>query len=417
MSQADSKPALQSLEAALAQLLSHAPRVLESETLSLWDADARVLAADLVAQLDVPQFDNSQMDGYAVRAQEVSAKNWVVSQRIAAGHFGLPLQHRTVARIFTGAPMPAGADAVVMQEHCTVMPDASVRIDRAASPGQWVRKRAEDVARGQTVLSAGTALGPAQLGLAASLGVAQLVVRRKPRVALFSTGDELIMPGSVLPTDLPPGAIFNSNRFFLRSLISRMGAQVIDMGIVPDTREATVAALNEAAISADLIVTSGGVSVGEEDHVKPAVQALGEISVWQISMKPGKPLAFGHVRKASGGVAHVIGLPGNPVSSFVTCALLVRPFVKTMLGVSEQLRRQRAVAFEDGPAPDQRREFLRAFAAPDENGQLRVRFFKNQNSSVLTSMHWANALVDNPANTRIRAGDAVCLIDLASLLN
>jgi molybdopterin molybdotransferase len=291
------RPPLQSLDDALAQLLAQAAPLAQGDTVATFDADGRVLLRDAVSPLQVPPLDNSAMDGYALRCADVAAPGAVmaVSQRIPAGSVGAPLQPGTVARIFTGAPVPPGADAVVMQEDCEVLEDGRVRVHGAHWPGQHIRRAGEDIARGATVLAAGTRLTPAALGLAASIGLAQLEVARRPRVALFSTGDELAMPGEVPPERMPPGAIYNSNRFFLRAMLQRLGCEVTDLGIVPDRLDATVAALRAAAQGHDLILTSGGVSVGEEDHVKPAVQALGRLDLWQIAIKPGKPFAYGRV--------------------------------------------------------------------------------------------------------------------------
>jgi molybdopterin molybdotransferase len=252
-------------------------------------------------------------------------------------------------------------------------------------------------------LRRGQKLGPAELGLAASLGLAHLPVIAQPRVALFSTGDELVMPGEVQPADMPPGAIYNSNRFFLRALLQRLGCHVSDLGIVPDRREATVAALKTAANDHDLIVTSGGVSVGEEDHVKPAVQALGELALWQIAMKPGKPFAYGHVRRDTApGAAHFVGLPGNPVSSFVTFLLLVKPLILALQGADTQPPRPcQLPAHFDWPKADKRREFLRV----RRNAQGGLDVFPNQSSGVLTSVVWGDGVVDNPAGQTIAHGD------------
>ena len=313
------------------------------ERVSTFEADGRVLAQDVVAALDVPGHDNTSMDGYAVRLADLQAaaadgRALPVSQRIPAGHFGAELAPGTVARIFTGAPLPAGADAVVMQEQAEPAGEddqgrALVRFATLPKAGEWIRRQGEDVRRGGVVLTAGTRLGPAELGLAASIGVAALPVWRRVRVALFSTGDELVMPGDVAPEAMPRGAIYNSNRFFLRALLHRLGCEVSDQGIVPDQRDATVAALRSATETHDLILTSGGVSVGEEDHIKPAVQQLGSLDLWQIGMKPGKPFAHGWLGRSSGeGRCHFIGLPGNPVSSFVTFLLLVRPFLRRLQG-------------------------------------------------------------------------------------
>jgi molybdopterin molybdotransferase len=331
-----------------------------------------------------------------------------VSQRIPAGAAPQPLQPGTIARIFTGAPVPAGADAIVMQEDTEVQPDGRVRILRVPSEGQWIRRSGEDILRGSTVLARGCRLGPAALGLAASIGRDRLQVARRPRVALFSTGDELVMPGEVAPVAMKPGAIYNSNRFFLRSLLLRLGCEVRDLGIVPDQREVTVQALLQAAADNDLILTSGGVSVGEEDHIKPAVQQLGSLDLWQIAMKPGKPFAYGKV-----GGAHFIGLPGNPVSSFVTFLLLVRPFLLKLQGAAALAPTAVQLPAQfDGPRPDKRREFLRA----RRDAQGRLELFPNQSSGVLTSSVWADGLIDVPAGQTIARGDVVRFLPLAELL-
>jgi molybdopterin molybdotransferase len=402
---------LKSLDEALADLLSAVQPLRETESVSTFDADRRVLAEDVIAPLDVPGFDNSQMDGYALRSSDVRDVGAVlqVTQRIPAGHFGKALEPLSAARIFTGAPMPEGADCVVMQEDCEVVNECEggVRIKVAPHAGQWVRRRGEDVKTGAVVLAKGARLSPASMGLAASIGR-----KDRPRVALFSTGDELVMPGDVAPADMPPGAIYNSNRFFLHALLARMGCEVSDLGIVPDKREATLAALKSAAHAHDLIITSGGVSVGEEDHIKPSVQQLGSLDLWQISMKPGKPFAYGTVRHADG-FAHFVGLPGNPVSSFVTFLLLVRPMLMKLQGANVTTPVPIALKADFVRAKaDKRREFLRARRCDD--GQ--VELFPNQNSSVLTSMSWADGLVDLPAGQTVAQGDTVNFISLAELL-
>ncbi len=409
-----SRPALMPLDDALQALLARATPALAQETVSTFEADGRVLAQDLCSPLDVPGHDNSSMDGYAVRTADLAqATALPVSQRIPAGSSPQPLAACTAARIFTGAPVPAGADAIAMQEDCTPLDGGLVEFKALPRPGQWIRRRGEDVARGSVVLQRGQRLGPASLGLAASIGFAQLAVARRPRVALFSTGDELVMPGDVPPEALPSGAIYNSNRFFLRALLLRLGCEVSDLGIVPDRREATVQALADAAREHDLILTSGGVSVGEEDHIKPAVQALGELKLWQIAIKPGKPFAYGRVGRPQG-FAHFIGLPGNPVSSFVTFVLLVRPFLLALQGAQglapERLRLPAHFAW---PKADKRREFLRV----RRNAQGGLDLFPNQSSGVLTSAHWADGLVDNPPGRTIAPGDAVDFIALSSLMD
>ncbi|MFN3493646.1 MAG: gephyrin-like molybdotransferase Glp [Hydrogenophaga sp.] len=414
------------LDVALQRLLEQATPLDGREEAATFDADGRVLAEDLVSALQVPPRDNSSMDGYAVRSADVLQAGAVlpVSQRIAAGHPPEPLRAGTCARIFTGAQMPPGADAVVMQEDTEPAggdPHA-VHVHVVPACGQWVRKAGEDVALGAVVLERGQRLTPAALGLAASLGRARLSVAARPRVALFSTGDELVMPGEVPPESMPAGAIYNSNRFFLRAMLHRMGCEVSDLGIVPDRSEATLAALKTAADHHDLILTSGGVSVGEEDHIKPSVQQLGSLDLWQISMKPGKPFAYGSVRRdagagAVGGSAHFIGLPGNPVSSFVTFVLLVRPFLLALQGVKapSALALPRPVMLPAHfaiPKPDKRREFLRV----RRNSQGGLDLFPNQSSGVLTSVAWADGLVDKAAGRTIAHGDLVPFISFADCL-
>ena len=414
-----SRAPLTPLEDALAAVLAQAQPLPGAAFVDLLQTDGRVLAADCIAPLQVPPLDNSAMDGYAVRSAEVAQAGTVlpVSQRIPAGQVGTALQVGTVARIFTGAPLPPGADAIVMQEDCTVLDDGRVRFDAVPQPGQFVRRAGQDIALGSTALQAGLRLTPAALGLAASLGLAQLPVARRPRVALFSTGDELALPGSIAPQDLPPGHIFNSNRYVLASLLQRWGCEVVDGGILPDDRAATHAALAQAAQDCDLLVTSAGVSVGEEDHVRPVVEQLGALSLWKIAMKPGKPFAFGHVRRSGGdpaaGRAHFIGLPGNPVSSLITALVLLRPFVLALQGASVvQPPAHWLTADFEIRKPDSRREFLRA----RRNAAGQLELFANQNSGVLTSTVWAEGLVDNPAQTLIARGDSVRFLPFSELL-
>ena len=402
---------LMALDEALATLLAQAVAPLAQEEVSTFDADGRVLAQDIVSALQVPAFDNSAMDGYALRCADVAAAGAVlpVSQRIAAGSMGEPLRSGTAARIFTGAPVPPGTDAVVMQEDCVAQDDGTVRVQATPRSGQNIRRAGEDIAQGSVVLRAGTRLTPAALGLAASIGLARLPVARRPRVALFSTGDELVMPGDVAPQQLPPGAIYNSNRFFLRALLQRLGCEVTDCGNLPDQREATVEALRGASASHDVVLTSGGVSVGEEDHVKPAVQQLGHLDLWQIAIKPGKPFACGRV-----GEAHFIGLPGNPVSSLITFLVLVRPFLLRLQGVRDVAPKSVAVsAHFDWPKPEKRREFLRV----RHNAAGGLDLFPHQGSGVLTSTVWGDGLVDHPAGKTIAHGDVVRFIAFSELLS
>ncbi|MEY4537505.1 MAG: hypothetical protein RL171_1656 [Pseudomonadota bacterium] len=413
---------LKALDVALAELLAQVSTLHGVEEVTTFEADGRVLAQNMLSSLHVPPQDNSAMDGYAMRVADVDAAGAVlsVSQRIPAGSVGTALQAGTAARIFTGASIPAGADAVVMQEECEVLADkdgmGQIRVNAMPKSGQWIRKAGEDVARGAVVLQKGERLTPASLGLAASIGLATLPVVSRPKVALFSTGDELVMPGDIAPQDMPAGSIYNSNRFFLRALLQRLGCEVTDLGIVPDNLDATKAALSSAAEGHDLILTSGGVSVGEEDHIKPAVQALGELNLWQIAIKPGKPFAYGKVNNASG-AAHFIGLPGNPVSSFVTFLLLVRPFLLKLQGVQDvdQIT-TKSIAVQAGftwARADKRREFLRV--KRNANGGLDL--FQNQSSGVLTSAVWGDGLVNNPPGQTIAVGDMVQFVSFAELLS
>jgi molybdopterin molybdotransferase len=411
---------LMSLDEALKTLLAQISPLVGVESLATLDADGRMLAQDLVSALQVPVFDNSSMDGYAVRSADVQEAGieLTVTQRIAAGHLGQPLLPGQAARIFTGAPVPPGADAIVMQEQTEpVSADTpnQVRFLAPAVAGQWVRRSGEDIRMGDVVLKRGQKLGPAELGLAASLGLAHLQVMSRPKVALFSTGDELVMPGEVAPADMPPGAIYNSNRFFLRALLHRLGCEVSDLGIVPDNRNATIAVLKSAADHHDLIVTSGGVSVGEEDHVKPAVQALGALALWQIAMKPGKPFAYGHVRRETApGMAHFVGLPGNPVSSYMTFLLLVKPVILALQGAPQRAPVCMPVpAHFDVPQADKRREFLRV----RRNAQGGLDLFPNQSSGVLTSVVWGDGVVDNPGGQTIAHGDLVSFWPFAEWLS
>jgi len=405
---------------ALAQLLAGAQPLTEIESLATFDAAGRVLAKSQTSAIAVPSLDNSSMDGYALRCADVPAvgARLALSQRIPAGSVGHSLAPGTAARIFTGAPVPPGADTIVMQELCARDSDSGdggeprVTINHVPQPGDWIRRAGEDIRAGAEILSAGTRLSPPQLGLAASVGIAALPVLRRLRVALFSTGDELVMPGEVSAAALPPGAIYNSNRYLLRGLLQQLGCQVGDLGIVPDNLPATRAALREAAADHDLILTSGGVSVGEEDHVKPAVQAEGELALWKIAIKPGKPLAFGHVGTGAGRAAF-IGLPGNPVSSFVTFVMLVRPFILKAQGARAQLPTALALRADfDWLRPDARREFLRV--RRNQAGGLDL--FPNQSSGVLTSAAWADGLVDNPPGQAIRRGDTLSFLPFSELL-
>ncbi|MGA8005091.1 MAG: gephyrin-like molybdotransferase Glp [Burkholderiales bacterium] len=395
---------LMSVDEALEVLLAGAHPVTEVEDVPALEATGRVLARAQASTMDVPPMDNSAMDGYALRLADVSAPEarLRVAQRIPAGSIGKPLEPGTAARIFTGAPIPRGADAIVMQEFCATDGE-HVIVKKVPQPEEWIRRRGSDIRAGGEVLAAGIRLRPQDTGLAASVGIKSLPVRRRVRLALFFTGDELVMPGD----PLPPGRIYNSNRFTLNGLAQTFDCEVRDFGIVPDSLAATRDVLRRAAADADIIVTSGGVSVGEEDHVKPAVEAEGSLLMWKIAMKPGRPLAFGRV-----GGAAFIGLPGNPVSSFVTFLLFVRPFLRKTQGIAEVAPRAiEARADFDWSKPDSRREFLRV----KWNSQGGLDLYPTQDSAVLTSTAWADGLVDNPPNRPIAKGEQVRFLPFSEL--
>ena len=392
----------------LEELLKRARGLTQTETVPAELALGRVLAQPRVATISVPPLDNSAMDGYAVRAVEcVPGALLAVSQRIAAGHMGGALAAGSVARIFTGAPVPPGADAVVMQEHCTLDGD-KVQINHQPKPGENIRRAGEDIRPGDTILAVGTRLDAAAMGLAASVGLAALPVYRRLKVASFSTGDELVQPG----TALGAGQIYNSNRYTLAGLVQGLGCEWLDLGSVPDTLAATLAALQRAAAMADVVITSGGVSVGEEDHVKTAVEQLGKIDLWKVAMKPGKPLVYGRV-----GEADFIGLPGNPVSTFVTFVLFARPFLLRRMGMVDVLPKTYWVkAAFDWTKPGQRREFLRARLTASEAGALQAQLFPNQSSGVLTSAVWADGLVDIDIGHTVTRGELVRFIPFSEVL-
>lgn len=397
-------------------LMLAAPRpAAPTEIVATLGANGRVLAEAQASTINVPSADNTQMDGYAVRSADCAGGNatLTVTQRIPAGQVGQFLAPGNAARIFTGALIPEGADAVVMQEQCDSMPPSMVTVKHAPKPGEWIRRAGEDIVAGSVILAAGTRLRSQELGLAASVGLASLPVFRKLRVAVFFTGDELTMPGEAPGGQLPPGAIYNSNRFTLRALVENLGCTLTDFGIVPDTLDATRETLRRAAKENDLIITSGGVSVGEEDHIKPAVEAEGQLNMWQIAVKPGKPLAFGEVLR-DGGAAYFIGLPGNPVSSFITFLLFVRPFILRQQGVNGPLvpRAYPMRADFRWPKADRRNEFLRV-RINDMGG---LELFPNQGSGVLTSTVWGDGLVDNPPGHPIVQGETVRFIPFSDIL-
>lgn len=399
--------ALLSLEDALQRLLALADseRQQASELLELQAAEGRVLVEPLVAALDLPPWPNSAMDGYALRREDFSEQPLAVSQRILAGQAPAPLQPGTCARIFTGAPLPAGADCVEMQENCEVQADGRVRFLQALRGGQNVRAQGQEIRRGQQALAAGTRLGPVQLAVAASLGHAQLRVSRRLRVALLSTGDELVEPGQPLAA----GQIYNSNRVLLGSWLRRLGCEVIDLGIVPDDLALTRARLARAADEgADLILSSAGVSVGEADFLGQVLREAGELQLWKLALKPGKPLICGRYGKTT-----VLGLPGNPASSLVTFALLARPYLLRRMGVADvaplRLALPAGFAWE---RPGSRREFLRVRLE-----QGRVVAHPNQSSGVLLSADWADGLLEVREQSTFAVGDSVTFLPFAGLFD
>lgn len=417
---------MKTAQEALQNLLAHATAVEEIELVPVQDALGRVLGEDTYSLVNVPPMDNTQMDGYAVNTADISSLGTTlcVGQRIPAGHLGQNLQAGTIARVFTGATIPPGANAVVMQEDCEALgtPDAKglgykVKLNTIPKVGQWIRECGEDLKANQIALHSGTFLRPQELGVAASAGLTHLKVKRKIKVAAFFTGDELTLPGF----PLKPGGIYNSNRDTLLACLKSLGCEPTDFGIVPDTLEATRQTLRQAAKNHDLIITSGGVSVGEEDHIKPAVHAEGRLDMWQIAIKPGKPLAFGRIFKDphkpeldSAENTWFMGLPGNPVSSFVTFLLFVKPFIHALQGREARCPSSYMLRADfETPKPDKRNEFLRV--RMNEQGGLDL--FPNQSSGVLTSAAWGDGLVDNPPNHQIHKGDLVKFMPFAELLN
>lgn len=398
---------MKSLDQALAVLLSGVTPITETRTAGLQEAVGGVLAHDLMSPIDVPAYDNSQMDGYAGVAVEINTamEPMVVSQRIPAGHPGSDLLPGTVARIFTGAPIPVGANAVIMQEQVQVLDDGRVRFLEPVAPGQNIRPRAGDISRGAILLEKGRRLSAADVALCASVGHASLPIIRPIRVAVFSSGDELKQPGEALGF----GQIYDSNRPMVMGLVHGLGAEVVDMGCLPDQLSVTQDRLRDAASRCDVLLTCGGVSVGEEDHIKAAIASLGALDLWKIAVKPGKPFAFGRV-----GRAVLMGMPGNPVAAWVTFALLVRPYLLRCMGVHAitpmGFRVQAGFTWD---RPDARQEYLRAWIDADGRAQIHPR----QNSAVLSSVTQCTGLVEIPASTPVRAGEFLRFIPYTGIVN
>ncbi|MFC3607067.1 molybdopterin molybdotransferase MoeA [Stutzerimonas tarimensis] len=396
---------LLSIEQAQARLMAQADasRIEDSESVALAEADGRVLAEAVCAAVDLPPWPNSAMDGFAFRHADLSRQPLPVSQKIFAGMHPGPLQPGSCARIFTGAPLPPGADTVEMQENAELLEDGRVRF---AEPlpviGRHVRPQAGEARRGEEVLARGTRLGPTELGLAASLGAGRLRVVRRLRVALLSTGDEIVE----LDQPLGPGQIYNSNRYLLHAWLRRLGCDVVDLGILPDD-PAQIRTRLDGVAGADLILSTGGVSVGEADFLGQILREQGELIFWKLAIKPGKPLTCGQYR----GIA-VIGLPGNPASTLVTFALLARPYLLRRLGVErlEPLGFEVPASF-DRLTASSRREYLQARV-----NEGRVVLHSNQSSGVLRGATWADGLVEVPEHRSFRAGEPLRFIPYAQLL-
>lgn len=395
------------LEDALTHLLSRAPSLIGTETVALTEALDRILAQDQLVPADVPPADNSSVDGYALRQADLAQGQTIpVSARIPAGTAPTPLAEGSAARIFTGSEIPAGADAVVMQEQVEVS-DAGIRVGTEVTPGQNIRRRGQDLKRGDLALPAGTRLRPQELGLLASMGVARVPVKNRLKVAILTTGDELVEPGA----PLGPGQIYNTNRFTLLGLLQHAACEVVLCESLADDRAATEASLKRAARQADLIITTGGVSVGEEDHVRAALEASGKLSLWRLAIKPGKPLAFGQIEGTP-----LLGLPGNPAAVLVTFAMIVMPFIRQCQGqprihpVGERL----PAGFEV-PSPSIRRGFFRA-RKELEAGELRLSAYPNQSSGMLSSACWADGLAVIPENAEVRVGDVLTYYSFTELL-
>jgi molybdopterin molybdotransferase len=404
--------ALMRVEEALALLSARLSPLAGIETVGLREAAGRVLAGDLVAPRDVPPFANSAVDGYAVRHADLSAAGDTllpVTARVAAGGaLGRPIRPGEAIRIFTGAPMPEGADTVFMQEDTETLADGRVRLPAGLRRGANARAAGEDVARGSVMLRAGRRLRPQDVGLAASVGLTALDVRTPLRVALFSTGDEIAEPGATLG----PGRLYDSNRFTLAALLRGLGCSVTDLGILPDRREAVADALAAAAPAHDLILTSGGVSTGEEDHVKAAVEAAGSLFLWRLAIKPGRPVAMGQV----GGTAFV-GLPGNPVAVMVTFAHIVRPLALHLMGAAVTPPARFAVrAAFDYRKKQGRREYVRVTLARGEDGATEARKFPREGAGILSSLVESDGLVELGEDVRsVAPGETVAFLPFSEL--
>lgn len=395
---------------ALEQLASLLPQITETESVPLVQAEGRILADDCVSSIDVPGHCNSAMDGYALLSSDLAEPNVQlrITQRIAAGEMGNRLDSGEAARIFTGAPVPEGADAVVMQENCDVNGDA-LRVLQQVRPGENLRLAGDDIKAGALILARGRRLRPQDIGLLASIGLESVSVRRRLRVSLLTTGDELVQPGAKLGA----GQIYNSNYYTLHSLLRGLQVDVSDCGIVADDFEGTRRALLAAAEKSDCVITTGGVSVGEEDHVKAAVEQEGELQLWKLAIKPGKPLACGKIAQTQ-----FFGLPGNPVSAFVTFALVVRPCLLRMLGCERgEANSYRVAAGFAAAESGERQEYLRCRLLHDPDGAASLQTVINQSSGVAASLSQADGLAIVPPYTAVAIGDSLEFIPFSELTN
>ena len=382
------------VDSALEQMLEMATKPPRVESVALTQAAGRVLAEDLFSSINVPPADNSSMDGYALRYSDRLAP-LPVSQRVAAGHPPKPLKTGTCARIFTGGEIPDGADLVVMQEAVTMTAFDDVVVPDSIKQGQNIRPAGQDIRKGDLIISAGTRLDYRHLALIASIGVPMIKVYCPVKVAILSTGDELVMPGKCLA----PGQIYNSNRYLLQGFIESLQAEMVSFVQVSDSYDDTLSALKTASEQADLILSTGGVSVGEEDHVKPAVEALGKLSLWRLAMKPGKPLAFGKIDQAL-----FLGLPGNPVSSFVGAHIFVAPLLAKLSGLQRSSTKKLTGVASFSASTQVRQEYLRVKAVWKDD-QWHLDLHPNQNSGVLSSVVKCNALAIMPPRTEVSPGD------------
>ena len=402
---------LMSADDALSFLIDSASVTAMTEAVSLDDSLDRILASDIHSTINVPGFDNSAMDGYtiALKDSQVAQENlsFDVVDRIAAGSTGNDLKIGNAARIFTGAPIPNGANTVVMQEECTLSEDKSqITVKRAINLNENIRPTGNDILKDNVILSSGRQIKPQDISLAASVGVGELVVFKKIKVGVFFTGDELVEPGNLLT----PGKIYNSNRYALVALLKQVGCDVINLGNIEDKLDATCEALEALESQCDLIMTTGGVSVGEEDHVKPAVEKLGELNLWKIRMKPGKPLAYGKVKQTP-----FIGLPGNPVSSFVTFCIFSLPFIKKMQGNSNYESKILKVKTNfDCKRAKPRREYARVRIDHSTETPL-ANLFPKQGSDVMSSVVWADGIVEIPENTTFETGTILSYYSMSEL--